>query len=316
MRTASGRVLVCGDVIDDVIVRPLARVRTDTDTAAEIRSRPGGSGANVAAWLGAEGAAVDFVGCVGADDVARHGAELERFGVRPLLAVSDTEPTGTIVILVEGESRTMLTERGANAMLTASDVPPSALNDAALLHLSGYSVLNRAGDGDTFAGLISRANRLGVPVSVDPGSAGFIRDHGRNTFLAAIGGATILLPNADEAIALSGVDDPVAATQWLGDAFPLVVTTMGADGAVVVQNGGSPTLVPVDAVHAFDPTGAGDSFDAGFLAAWLGGAGLIDAARHGFECAARSLAQPGGRPTIPDARHETDPTPGLANLEQ
>src|SRR5680860_1427004 len=50
--SAPGRIVVFGDVIDDIVVRPHGPVRPDTDTSASIRHRPGGSAANVAAWLG------------------------------------------------------------------------------------------------------------------------------------------------------------------------------------------------------------------------------------------------------------------------
>ena len=121
--TVAGKIVVVGDVIDDIIVRPQREIRTDTDTPALIERSPGGSAANTAAWLGSIGADVHFFGRLGAADVARHAAELERFGVTAHLEGDSEKPTGTIVIIVEGENRTMLTDRGANVVFDLDTVP-------------------------------------------------------------------------------------------------------------------------------------------------------------------------------------------------
>ena len=68
------RIVVVGDVINDIVAVPRIPVRPDTDTPSSIRPRPGGSAANTAVWLGSRGAAVDFVGAVGAHDAAEHAA--------------------------------------------------------------------------------------------------------------------------------------------------------------------------------------------------------------------------------------------------
>src|SRR5690606_17412730 len=96
-------------------VVPRSSIVIDSDTEAHVRPRPGGSGANTAAWMGALGAPVDFVGCVGDADADRHAELFRLSGVTPYFQVEPGMPTGTIVILVNGEDRTMFTERGANA---------------------------------------------------------------------------------------------------------------------------------------------------------------------------------------------------------
>ena len=188
------RIICCGDVIDDVIVVPLEAIRLDTDTTSSIRFVPGGSAANTATWLGVSGAQVEFVGRVATADVHRHAELLTACGVVAHLAPHATLPTGTIVIIVEGETRTMLTETGANAELDTRTVTDELLADAALLHLTGYTLFNRA-DPAGFTQLIARAVACGVAVSVDPGSAGFIRDYGVDRVIAAVAGAHTLFPN-------------------------------------------------------------------------------------------------------------------------
>src|SRR5690554_3490156 len=110
----TARIVVFGDVIDDIVVVPNGPIRDDTDTPSRISHRAGGSAANVASWLGRQGAGVDFVGRVAASDVPRHEEVLAGFGVTPHLVADEELPTGTIVVLVDGDSRSMLTDRGAN----------------------------------------------------------------------------------------------------------------------------------------------------------------------------------------------------------
>jgi sugar/nucleoside kinase (ribokinase family) len=288
------RVVCFGDVIDDVVVMPYDAIRSDTDTAASIGFRPGGSAANTAAWLGSLGATVDFVGVVGASDLERHGSLLRDAGVTPHLAAHPTLPTGTIVIIVEGDRRTMLTERGANSELDPADVPAELLDDAAVLHLTGHVMLNSAGS-EGFTALISRATAGGTQVSVDPGSAGFIADYGPQRFLDAVRGATMLFPSLDEGRALTGLHAPEQIVAELGRSFATVALTMGASG-VVISHAGTMLTVPAVAVPIVDPTGAGDAFCAGFLDGWVRSADLTLSASAGAQVAARAVGVIGGRP--------------------
>ena len=80
------KVLVVGDVIDDVIVVPHGPIRPDTDTISDIRSSPGGSAGNTASWLGHLGVEVEFVGMVGSTclECAEPAAEAREFIRRQL----------------------------------------------------------------------------------------------------------------------------------------------------------------------------------------------------------------------------------------
>ncbi|MBX9471951.1 carbohydrate kinase family protein [Microcella sp.] len=294
------RALVVGDVIDDIIVVPTGPVRPDTDTTARISRHEGGSAANTAAWMAHQGAPVDFVGCVGPGDRERHEAVLRDWGVRSQLSEHPSLTTGTIVIVVEGEQRTMLTDRGANAGLRVDAVTDELLADAGVLHLTGYSLVD-AFSADDLARLIDRAHAHGVLVSLDPGSAGFIADYGIDAFRAALRGIDVLLPNLAEGRLLAGLTDenvPADAglAETLLDLAPAVVLTHGA-GAVVVARRGEPTAsIDVEATEAVDPTGAGDAFTAGLLTSLLGGADLVEAAQAGVRVARLAITRPGARP--------------------
>ena len=80
--TPARRVVVCGDVINDLLVKPLDGVTAGSDTPATILARPGGSAANQAAWMAHFGADVVFAGRAGARDAGYHRRELARAGVR------------------------------------------------------------------------------------------------------------------------------------------------------------------------------------------------------------------------------------------
>ncbi len=294
------RALLVGDVIDDIIVVPAGPVRPDTDTTARISRHEGGSAANTAAWMASRGAPVDFVGCVGPGDRSRHDAVLRDLGVRPHLSEHPSLTTGTIVIVVEGEQRTMLTDRGANAGLRVDAVTDELLASAGVLHLTGYSLVD-AFSADDLAALIERAHAHGVLVSLDPGSAGFIADYGVAAFRAALRGIDVLLPNLAEGRLLAGLTDEnaqadSALAEALLDLAPAVVLTHGAGAVVVARRGESTASIEVEAIEAVDPTGAGDAFTAGLLTAVLGGADLVEAARGGVRVARLAVTRPGARP--------------------
>ena len=123
------RVLVIGDVIDDIIVIPNGPIRDNTDTDASIRQTLGGSAGNMASWASHEGAEVTFIGCVGKSDEQRVTKEFESFGIFAQLQTSADLPTGSIVVLVEGNSRSMLTDRGANKELSLDALTIENLSD-------------------------------------------------------------------------------------------------------------------------------------------------------------------------------------------
>jgi len=286
------RIITYGDVIDDVVAIPVGPIRDDTDTPSSIHSRPGGSAANTAAWLGSLGADAVFVGSVSAWDVSRHAQMLSAVGADAELHGSPLLPTGTIVVIVEGQRRAMLTERGANTLLDPAWVTDELLESAAVLHITGHALLNDAG-ATGIATLIQRARAAGVTVSVAPGSAGFIADYGPSRFLEAMGGADILFPSLEEGRLLTGLAEPDEIAAALG--FDTVVLTLGAAG-VLVRHGDESTGVHAVSVPVVDPTGAGDAFCAGFLDEWVRTGDAVESARAGAAVASRAVGVIGGRP--------------------
>ncbi|WTZ98041.1 sugar kinase [Streptomyces sp. NBC_01378] len=322
----SGTLLVVGDVVTDIVARHDAPLAAGTDTAAEIRTLPGGAGANVACWAAYSSCSdVALLGRVGADSVAWHEEALTRAGVRPLLTVDPEAATGTVISLVDtgaGAERTFLTDSGASLRLSPADWSTDLLDGVAWLHLSGYLFFSAEGRALVAAALRSACAR-GVPVSVDPASAGFLTGLGPDRFLALAEGVEVLLPSRDEAELLSGAGGAEDAAAKLSGRFPMVVVTSGAAGAVVAQGGAVRARVPSVSAVARDSTGAGDAFTGAFLAAWLRGAGPPEAATEGCRAGALAVARVGGRPPPrrelpgpvtpagedPDPSSESDPGP-------
>ncbi len=307
---ASPRVLVCGDVINDILVQTRGPLAAGDDNPASIQRRPGGSAANQAAWMAKLGLDVVFAGRVGAPDAAAHRLELARFGVEARLAADESADTGTIVVLVapDGE-RTMITDRGANLRLRPADVPASLLDGVALLHLTGYSFFDPAPRAVAL-GLIAQASRRAVPFTVDPGSAVFLRQHGPGVFLKWTEEAAVCFPNRAEAAALTGMavtDDPVAMAGVLARHYGAVALKLGRDGAVLATADTPPVLMPALTAAVRDTTGAGDAFCAGFLAAWLTGAAALAAAAAGLAAAALAVSALGGRPDPPETVTAREP---------
>ncbi|MGW3910588.1 carbohydrate kinase family protein [Streptomyces sp. NPDC005070] len=296
---AEGALLVVGDVVTDVVARHRGPLAAGTDTAATVRTVPGGAGANVACWAVHAGCVdVRLLGRVGLDAAEWHERELTASGVQPLLVTDPEAPTGTVICLVDSGAsaeRTFLTDSGASLRLAPDDWSPALLDGVARLHLSGY--LFFSGSSRALVSVVLESARArGVPVSLDPASAGFLTELGVDRFLDLCAGVDVLLPSRDEACLLTGLPDPADAAAKLSRHFPLVVAKLGSDGALVARSGSVRARVPALRATPQDTTGAGDAFTGAFLAALLGGAGPEEAAWAGCAAGARAVERIGGRP--------------------
>jgi sugar/nucleoside kinase (ribokinase family) len=292
------RIVVVGDIVNDIVVVPRGAMRTDTDTDARIQPRPGGSAANTAAWAGSVGAAVDFVGSCGSADADQHAEILRQSGVTPHLHIEPGMPTGAIVLLVEGQSRSMFTDRGANAALRAESLTDAILDDAGVLHVSGYTITKDNSRGAPLK-MIAHARERGIIVSVDPSSTGYLADYGVERFLDDLVDVELLFPNLAEGELLTGETDPLRIGAKLLERFPLVALKRGSKGAILFRRDLPPLEVGAPRVDNFvEPTGAGDAFAAGFLARWVVDHDAEAATQQAVKLAARAVMLMGGRPPV------------------
>jgi sugar/nucleoside kinase (ribokinase family) len=279
-----GVLVTVGDLVEDIVVWPQAAARYATDNPAAVHRGRGGSAANVAVFA-AGLVPARFIGCVG-DDPAADWLTAEVAGHGVDVRVQRRGRTGTIVVLVDAAGeRTMYPDRAAAAELAA--VPPAWLESAAVLHAPSYCFAAEPA-ASAVTQLVADARQAGVPVSLDASSTGMIEDYGLPAYRRLIGALRpdVFFANAREA-RLLGAGGPLFAGI-------LTVVKDGARSATVTPPGGPPRAVPVPpAPLVRDSTGAGDAFAAGFLAAWLRGAGPEDAAAAGHRLARSVLLSPG-----------------------
>lgn len=295
----TGAVVVLGDVMTDVVARVDDPLALGSDTAAHVRTRQGGAGANVAHWLAASGCAVRFVGRVGDDPFGREAVEvLRRAGVLTCVGVDPTLATGTVVVLVgaDGE-RTMLPDAGANSALPVADLPVIDSSTATWLHVSGYTLLN---PGSRAAGeaALAAAARAGVPRSVDVASAAPLEALGGKEFLRITEGVELVFCTPDEAEVLVGTRDPETALARLTGPYREVVLKLGAQGAIWASEGAASVTAPPcpPSGPVLDTTGAGDAFAAAYVAATLAGQPMPTRLQHACAAGAAVVTRVGTRP--------------------
>lgn len=285
-----------GDILDDIIVIPEKHPTPNTDTVSRIQHRAGGSAANTAAWLGSQGAAVEFVGRVGVADVERHSQLLANAGVSPRLAYATHDSTGTVIITVDGTSRTMLTDRGASAGLAFDRISDDLIDGAAIVHFTGYNIVHDRSPA-AFRRLVTRIRAAGALVSIDPASSGFIAGFGVDAFLDLVDGADLFFPNLDEGRILTGLTDVDDIVQALLPRFGVVAAPLPDGSAVAGRRGARLVHAAPLATRFVDPIGAGDAFVAGFLSSWLASPSVAIASRRGIKLLAQSFSVVGGRPS-------------------
>jgi adenosine kinase len=231
--------------------------------------RRGGTGANIAFGMGVLGLRPELIGSVGKDAadylqwLADHGVDIA--GVR----VSDTLASPRFTVTTD------------NAQNQIGSFYPGAMAEAAGISLADVSadlVLVSPNDPGAMLNHTAECRDRGVPFAADPSQTLTFLDG--DAIRALVEGATYLFTNEYEAGLVH------AKTGWSdSDVLELVgtrVTTHGAKG-VVVQRKGEPDLhvEVVPASQVADPTGVGDGFRAGFLAATAWGLGLERACQVG-----------------------------------
>ena len=301
--TASGPigVVVAGEVLVDLLS---TEPTDDLGQAPSFERHPGGSPANLASNLARLGVPVALVSSVGDDGWGRFlHAEAERVGVSARFAVRD-EPTSVVAVARSAGTPDFAAYRLADRLIRPEQLPDALLRRARLVHTSGFA-LSREPARSTLLDAAARAHDLGLAISVD---VNFAPETDRRRVeqqdavrrLLALG--PLVKCSRDDLTRLWGeaATDDAAVDRLRRLGASLVCLTRGADGALVVWDGGR-AEVAAEPVEAADATGAGDAFWAGFLAAWLAGQAPPACARAGARLAALKLARVGPLPDRVDA---------------
>jgi sugar/nucleoside kinase (ribokinase family) len=270
--------IAVGDVLLDLSLPALAPGQR---SHGRIELRPGGSATNAALAAARLEARAAVVGRVGADPAGRLVRDaLRSAGVEPLLAADEQVGTGTFV----AAGSAIVADPGATLRLAPEDVPP--VLEAGAVLVSGYALLH-AGPERAARAALERARTSFL--AVDAASASLVAAYGRERFFEATAAADVLLANAEEAHALTGLD-AVEAAVALAARYRVACVKLGREGAVAASAGTVRRMTP-EPLETGTAIGAGDAFAAGFLLALARAEELEDALGAGCAAAADALAR-------------------------
>ncbi|MGN6408855.1 MAG: sugar kinase, partial [Curtobacterium sp.] len=313
----TGRVLTFGETMlllaggDTGAVPDLEHMRVDT----------GGAESNVAIGLVRAGVPTTWIGRVGTDPAGDRVTRDVRSAGVDVVAVPDPDRSTGIMMkerLADGRTRVTYHRRGsAGSALRASDLPASAVERAALLHVTGITLALSDDARATVEAALDRAEAARVPVSFDVNHRPKLidPDTARSRYRAVAARSSIVFAGDDEARLVLGLgedegDDETLAHELAALGRGRAVVKLGSRGAVASVDGVFLRRAATP-VRVVDPVGAGDAFVAGWLAAALGGATTAEARGPGRapRGRARPLARGGRRPPPPPPPGPPPPPP-------
>lgn len=237
-----------------------------------------------------------FFGLVGDDEfgdfmmrgMRGRGIDVSRIAPDPSLR------TGLGVCLSTPRDRAIISFMGAINAMRVEQVPIDLLSCARHLHVGSFFLQDSLRPG--LPELFRQARQRGMTISLDLGwdpSGSWFQELSR-----VMGLVDILLPNETEAAHISGQTSPGDALEWLAARLPTVVIKLGPDGAMAARRG-QRARAPALPVSVVDTTGAGDSFDAGFIYGHVRGWTLERSLRLACACGSLSTQAMGGTTSQP-----------------
>jgi sugar/nucleoside kinase (ribokinase family) len=311
-------VLVAGELNPDLIMRdcgnfpaPGKEVRVN-----DVELILGSSSAICAVGLARLGDSVSFTGAVGADFYGAYCVDVLRWAGVDVSRVRrrDDLKTGITVSITSETDRALVTYPGATSALRSDDLPDAVFAGHDHFHVSSWFLQDglRPGLKNRFAA----ARRAGLTTSLDCGydpSENWSQD-----LVDTLAEVDVFLPNQSEILGITGCCSVEEGIRRLDNGRILVVVKLGAEGCVAWRRGES-LRVPAFPVEVVDTTGAGDSFNAGFLHTWMRGEALPNCLRFATACGALSTRGLGGTATQPDVEEvqrylESQPGRALAEI--
>ncbi len=285
-------IIVVGELNADLILRgdvvpAFGQVEQIVDDAT---LTIGSSSAIFACGAARLGLRVAFIGKAGDDVFGRFILrELEQRRIDTSGVVIDTSlPTGLSVILSRPTDRAILTHLGSITALRFHEIDLTLLSRARHLHLGSYYLLDalRPDVPRLFDEAQARELSISIDTNYDPTEqwTGGLRE--------TLHHVDVFLPNETELLAITREDSIEAGLDRLAE-IPTVAVKLGARGAVA-QRGSQIVYANAIPVKVIDTTGAGDSFDAGFVYAYLAKQDLGQALRFACACGSLSTRAAGG----------------------
>jgi sugar/nucleoside kinase (ribokinase family) len=272
--------------------------------ASDFQVTLGSSSAILAHNLSTLGTSVGFITSVGTDSLgqlaldrlAESGADISR-----VLKVTSGTSTGVTVLLPHGPVRRILTYPGTMAELTCAELDFEYLASSRHFHLSSLFLQTGLHPGlpELLTALKARGLTLSLDTNDDPADQwGEILDR-------VLPLVDVLLPNEDELLRIAKAPSLDEALARIGAVVPLIVVKRGHRGALIYERGNLIEVAPLT-VTPVDTIGAGDSFNAGFLAAYLQGKPYAACAAAGNITGALSTQRAGGTEAFRDAQLRDD----------
>lgn len=196
--------------------------------------------------------------------------------------------TGLTVILNRGEDRMILTHTGLISALKAEDVTNEMLREARHIHAAGYFIQEALRPG--LPALFDRAHSFGLTTSLDTNYDPSEQWLGISDLLSR---TDIFFPNEKEALSITGKTSSGEALSRLAEMCKLIVMKCGSAGAMLATDGTTLSAESIP-VTVMDTVGAGDSFDAGFIYAYLNHWSMPRALRLAAVCGSISTQTSGG----------------------
>ena len=258
----------------------------------------GGSSAIFACGAGRLGLKVGFVGKLGQDSFGYFLKNvMESRGIDTSNILMDSKiKTGLTLHFSRPHDRAMLTFPGTIDALQSHEIDKRLFLRTRHVHLSSFFLQKGMQSG--LENLFKEVKSTGATISLDPGWDPEEKWNG--SLLPVLDLIDIFLPNDQEAMRIESAGSMGSALRKLGQRLQLPVIKMGEMGACALQESRF-VQFPGFRVNAIDTTGAGDSFNAGFLYAYLCGYKLEECLRWGCACGALSTTHAGGiagQPTV------------------
>jgi sugar/nucleoside kinase (ribokinase family) len=298
MRTGRA-VAVIGELNVDLIASGLtsAPVLGREVLAEDFQTVLGSASAVFACGAARLGHPVSFFSKVGDDDYGRFCLDaLRKAGISTgNVAKVATSKTGVTISLSTRSDRAFVTVLGAISELRYKDLDLQALQGHSHLHMTSFFLQTAL--RPSFPRILRHAGKLGLTTSFDPNSDP-LSLWGPDVW-SVVDETTILFINQEEALHLTRKTNVREALKQLAERAPCVVVKLGPRGAIAAADGQVVSAPPFN-VSPVDTTGAGDSFAAGFVHAFLSGRDLHGCLLEGNACGALSTLQVGGTGGQPD----------------
>lgn len=286
------KVLCVGEMLVDLIVRPVEQIAFQNDTCQveEIRITHGGDANNNAVNLVKLGHQVTYLGRVGCDDMGDYVISLaEKAGVNMnhVVRSKTAAQTKSLILVASNGDRTFLQVPGTSAEFCLADCDLSLLEEADLLQIGGAFHLPRF-DGAGSAQLLKAAQSKNVITSMDVTSDRTGR--WRGILDPCYPHLDYFLPSIEQASMIAGTEDPRAAAGFfLKRGVKNVVIKLGAQGSYF-RNGETAFFAGIySGLDVVETTGAGDAFCSGFLTGAGQGASPVECVTLATACSAFAI---------------------------